>query len=384
MECCPVCQSPHIQDVVAIEQVPVLCNELHESEAAARGTRRGDLHIVFCDRCGHLFNRTFDPARITYTTTYENSLHHSPRFQAFADALAEELSERYTLKGRTVVEIGCGQGDFLRLLTERGQCAGIGFDPSYIGPEVLTERVHITRASYAPEYADINAALVCCRHVLEHIPDPAGFVASLHATTASRPDTVVYMEVPNTLATLRDGAIWDLIYEHCGYYTPASITYLFASNGFEVLRVTPRYAGQFLSIEARPRRAAAAMPDVDMRALAADVAAFSNTYQTKLAAWAEELSGYSAAEKRVVIWGAGSKGITFLNSVGRLAGIRYAIDINPRKLGRFIAGSGQEVCPPAFLASYNPDVVILMNPIYADEVGKTLASLNLTPNLTIA
>jgi hypothetical protein len=31
-----------------------------------------------------------------------------------------------------------------------------------------------------------------------------------------------YLEVPNGLFTLRDLGIWDLIYEHCQYFTAAS------------------------------------------------------------------------------------------------------------------------------------------------------------------
>ncbi|MEZ4700732.1 MAG: methyltransferase domain-containing protein [Rhodothermales bacterium] len=384
MSNCPVCHAPRPTDVVVIDRVPVLCNELHDSEASALNAVLGDLHVVFCTRCGHLFNAAFDPARIDYTTTYENSLHHSPRFQAFADALADELAERYALKDRTVVEIGCGQGDFLKLLCARGGCDGIGFDPSYIGPDVVSDRVRIARAAYAPAYADLDAAMVYCRHVLEHIPDPAGFIRSLHDTIAGRPDTVVYMEVPNTMATLREDAIWDLIYEHCGYYTPESIAYLFASNGFEVLRVTPRYAGQFLSIEARPLPERKPAQEPDTTGLARDVAAFADAYRAKIARWSDELRAVASAGRRAVIWGAGSKGNTFLNTVGRLADIAYAIDINPRKLGKFITGTGQEIRPPEFLTTYKPDVVILMNAIYQEEVRQTLATMNLTPQLITA
>jgi hypothetical protein len=69
-----------------------------------------------------------------------------------------------------------------------------------------------------------------------------------------------------------------------------------------------------------------------------------------------------------VIWGSGSKGITFLNMLETADGIEYAVDINPRKQGMYITGSGQRIVPPAFLAEYQPDAVIVMNPLYIDEI----------------
>ena len=40
---------------------------------------------------GHVFNLAFDPALVKYAEGYENSLHHSPRFQAYAEELAADL-----------------------------------------------------------------------------------------------------------------------------------------------------------------------------------------------------------------------------------------------------------------------------------------------------
>ena len=37
------------------------------------------------------------------------------------------------------------------------------------------------------------------------------------------------------LFTLRDLAIWDIIYEHCGYFVPESLASCFDEAGFQVL-----------------------------------------------------------------------------------------------------------------------------------------------------
>jgi hypothetical protein len=39
------------------------------------------------------------------------------------------------------------------------------------------------------------------------------------------------------------------------------------------------------------------------------------------------------------------------------------------KWGRFIAGSGQEIIEPSALRELRPDVIVLMNPIYREEIS---------------
>src|SRR3546814_19695643 len=64
-------------------------------------------------------------------------------------------------------------------------------------------------------------------------------------------------------------------------------------------------------------------------------------------------------------------------------GIDYVVDINPRKRGRFVPGTGQEIVDPAFLRDYRPDVLIVMNPEYQDEIATTAESLGLDSELVL-
>ena len=82
-----------------------------------------------------------------------------------------------------------------------------------------------------------------------------------------------------------------------------------------------------------------------------------------------------------MIWGAGSKGVSFLTNLGLRDEISYAVDINPYKTGKFMAGSGHEIVAPEFLVEYRPDLVVAMNPIYLGEIRATLDGLGLQPEL---
>lgn len=379
---CPVCQAATLQSIIQIPQIPVLSNVIWDQREDALSAPRGDVHLAFCSTCGHVFNQSFDPDRMQYDLQYENSLHFSPRFQKYATWLAHYLVDQYDLHGKTIVEIGSGKGDFLRMLCEYGDNAGTGFDPSYQpDPADQHPAMSFIRDVFSERYASYQADMILSRHVLEHIYQPAAFAQSLRRTIGSRKNTVVFCEVPNLAYILRDTAIWDIIYEHISYFSPHSLGELFTRNGFNTLNLAEAYEGQFLYIEAAPREAGRPTPDAPyatpVAALTNQVLGFAQRSQEKLAGWQQQLDALRAAGKRAVVWGAGSKGISFLNMLHVQDEIQYVIDINPRKRNKFITGAGQQIVPPEFLGQYRPDTVIVMNPIYRQEIQKTVDELGL-------
>jgi hypothetical protein len=78
-----------------------------------------------------------------------------------------------------------------------------------------------------------------------------------------------------------------------------------------------------------------------------------------------------------VLWSALSKAVSFLTTLKVGDAIEYAVDINPHRQGRFLPSTGQQIVAPAFLTEYRPDLVILMNPIYTDEVRRDLDTAGL-------
>lgn len=388
MNACTVCHSPDTTELLRIPQVPAHCNLLWDSREAARQATKGDIHLTFCRQCGHLFNAAFDPGLMAYTQDYENSLHFSPRFQQFAGKLADRLVERYDLRGKTIIELGSGQGDFLRMLCERGGNRGLGFDPAYV-PEserdTLGGRIQYVQDFYSEKYTHHRADFILSRHVLEHIEQPAAFVRMVRRAIAENHNTVVYFEVPNVMYTLRELGIWDIIYEHCSYFSPASLHRVFSRNGFKIHHLESGFGGQFLGIEASPleSKRPGGFPAPDPAEMAAAVQQFAQNYRQKVNEWGARLSRFAEGGRRVVTWGAGSKGNTFLN-VLKAEQIAYIVDINPRKQGKFVVGLGQEIVPPEFLRQYRPEVVIIMNPNYREEIAGQLAELGVQAEILLA
>ena len=211
---------------------------------------------------------------------------------------------------------------------------------------------------------------------------PSDFLGTLRRSIGHRSDTIVFFEVPNVLFTLRELGIWDLIYEHPSYFGPSSLSRLFTSCGFDVCDLLETYEGQFLCIEARSGAGEvrlASDPGDDLEEVKADAAEFADKYQAKVRTWERHLERMTQAGRRPVIWGAGSKGVTFLNTLKTQDQIRYAVDINPSKHDMYVAGTGQRIVSPGFLRDYQPDVIIVMNPIYESEIRQFTQRIGLTP-----
>jgi hypothetical protein len=333
-----------------------------------------------------VFNAAFDVAKLDYNPGYENSLHFSPHFGKYAQALAHRLIEVYGIREKHVIDVGCGRGDFLSLVCEAGNNRGYGFDRSYApgadGSTVLGNLTFI-RDFYGPQYAGYPCDLLTCRHVLEHVEDPVTFIADIRRSLDAKADAVAFFEVPNAAYTLRDMGIWDLIYEHYSYFNGCSLNRLFSANDFTVRRVAELYDGQFIGIECVPGCGRPTSLDADPQVVVGWVERFPERYARKLDHWRGVVDELEKRGRRAVVWGGGSKGVTFLNLL-RPSAVVSVVDLNPRKHGRFVPGTGHEVISPASLGGIEPDVVIVMNDIYKEEIAKDLQARGLRPDLLVA
>ena len=381
----PVCPDSEIIDLIELKQAPVHCNVLWSTRESAIAAPRGDIRLAYLPACGHTFNRAFDPSLMEYTQEYENSLHFSPRFQSYATELAERLIRKYELTGKDIVEIGAGKGDFLIMLCDREQNRGWGYDPSYVpGAELSSPNVSFVQDFYTEKYTSQEADLIVCRHVLEHIEDPDAFIAQVRRAVGDK-QSVVFFEVPNANWTLRHGGIWDIIYEHCSYFSPHSLAALFRRHDFKIEAVKEVFGGQFLTIEAVPGKQTEFADDsAALTQLTAAASGFAANFLAKRDHWLKRLDTLRDAGKRGVVWGSGSKGVTFLNVMESGDEIAAVVDINTRKQGKYVAGTGHSIMSPSQLSELRPDFVIIMNANYREEIGRMLAEVGVQAEVMVA
>lgn len=386
---CIVCGSKEVNSLVSMEQIPVHCNILWHTRKEAISAPIGKIHLAVCTNCGHIFNLEFNPALTGYSAAYDNSLHFSPTFQHYAQTLAKRLVEEYDLREKEIIEIGSGQGEFLGLLCDYGNNRGIGFDPSFIPDSNSgspSGNFEIIPEYYSENTLNYTGDLFCARHLLEHIDQPSNFLEIMAKAIRKRAGALLYIEVPNAMYTFKDLSIWDIIYEHPSFFTANSLRYVLQLNGFVIIDMDTTFGDQFLfsvsklngeSTEKNVNRGS----NVDE--LLSHLKTFQNMFDTVVHHWNETLQVQQTKKTKLVVWGAGSKGVTFLNVFKQQHALEYVVDINPRKWGKFIPGSGQQVVPPDFLTEYKPDLILLMNPIYEDEVRTMVEDLQVTTNLSV-
>jgi SAM-dependent methyltransferase len=387
---CPNCGSVEMSVFYELESVPVHSVLLLPTREEALNYPKGDIALGFCQACGFISNVAFDPSLHEYSSRYEATQAFSPTFSAFAHRLARRLIDQYDLHGKDLIEIGCGQGEFLTLLCELGGNRGVGFDPAYVSERSESQaedRITFVKDFYSERYADYEGDFVCCKMTLEHIQHTADFVSTVRRSLGDQSKAIVFFQVPDVRRILREVAFWDIYYEHCSYFSLGSLARLFRQCGFEVMNLAREYDGQYLVIEARAgdgKDGALLEQEDDLEELAQEVAYFSEHYPPKLEAWRRDLQRIRQTGRRAVIWGGGSKGVAFLTTLRIENEIEYAVDINPYKHGTYMAGAGQEIVGPEFLREYRPDVVIVMNPIYEGEIRQLIGGLGLTPEFMCA
>ena len=379
---CPVCGGQNLHSSVMFPAVPVLCNVLYPDAKSARAAEMGRFATTFCRGCSHLFNAAFDSGRIGYSQTYENSLHFSPRFVAFADELARRLNDTYRLNGKTVIDIGCGKGDFVKRLCMISGAQGIGFDKSFEERGESVSGVRFVNDWFDDSHVDIQPDLITCRHVLEHIVEPVQFLSTLREHPEVGTQTVFYLEVPNALYTLRDLGIWDLIYEHVSYFTAPSLRAAVIAAGMEVIGEGTSFGEQYLYIEARPAAHQTNAPSPAVGGIEQLVRKFAHEYAGKVDYWRDYLTVREPSQ--VVVWGAGSKGVTFVNVVPGGERICSLVDLNPHKQGRFVPRTGTSVVAPEQLRGQSISAIIVMNPLYREEIAATLETLGITSDIEVA
>ncbi|MGH9117812.1 MAG: methyltransferase domain-containing protein [Acidimicrobiales bacterium] len=381
---CPVCDGERWEPVLRLPAVPVAVGSLMSPRAVAVEAARGDIDLCVCGGCGLVRNLAFDPTAVDYAGDYESSQFCSATFAEYARDLVARLVDRYGLAGGTVVDIGCGQGELLELFLQAGVRHGIGVDPGYTGERAELERsgrLRVIRDPYLGQLADVGAGLWCCRHVLEHVTDPAGLLTSIRDDAGRG---TVYVEVPNGEFVLGDAGLWDVIYPHVSYFTASALRTMVERCGLDVLDARSDFGGQFLGVEAAPadrRNVTAATPEA--RSGRMRISAVAQRFERIIHRW-NTLISERDRYGTTVVWGAGSKSVTFLNSTVAGEIVDVVVDLNPRKHGSFIPGTGQEVIGPEALRELRPATVVVMNANYEPEIRAQLGELGLDPQVLCA
>lgn len=382
---CILCGNVPTVTFYSLPASPVTCATAFPDRKTARSVPRGDIRLRCCNHCGFIYNELFDPQLAEAGARYEASQAASQHWSSFARALAQEWIERYALRGKRIVEVGCGHGEFLAEMVRAGAADAVGFDP--VGDPArlsvdVRDKVQIRTEKFTYASLAIQANAMVCRHTLEHIRDVPQFLELVHAWARRDADRVVLFEVPASERILDEGAFWDVYYEHCSYFLKSSLKYAFERAGFHVVRTATVYDDHYLILEAHAAKVSeppALHPTAEQIVAAAiEFGARSRTAIERSRAMLRKLV---AQGRPLALWQGAAKTVGFVSALGEESLVDFAVDVSPRRHGQFIPPYGLQVVAPEELLRRRPKTVVLMNAVYFDEVAAMLGSLRLDTRL---
>jgi len=329
-------------ELYRVEQLPIFQNRMYDSAQEARACPRGNVRLVQDLETGLVSNADFCPGLMVYDARYQNEQAVSPQFRGHLSSVAEIVGR--TMGRFGLVEVGCGKGYFLEVLSESGFDI-TGFDPAYEG-----SNPRVKRHNFGPGIG-ITAQALILRHVLEHIQKPYQFLEGLR--TANAGSGLIYIEVPCFDWILEHRAWFDIFYEHVNYFRLADFERMFD----RVIESGRIFGGQYLYVVADLARLKSPQANT------CDRVSFPDDFL-------RNLSDVEESEMSAV-WGGASKGVIFTLLRERLKRpIELVIDINPAKQEKYLPASGLKVVSPEEGLARLPagSTIYVMNSNYLQEI----------------
>ena len=324
------------------------------------------LKLVQCRRCG-LVQIPTEP--VSYYKKVIRAGGTTSTMVKLRNAQYQDFMDRFGLKGKKILEVGCGRGEFLRIWKNYDvRAVGIEYDPGLVDL-ARKEGLEVYEA-YADEAGTVLPGAPYDAFVqfnfLEHQPRPNDMLQCIYNNLTG--DGVGLVTVPSWEYILQYDGYYELLKDHLAYYSEETLKLLFQTNGFEIVdcRTVNRDTHSLL---VKKRRT------VDV-----------SSWKDSIAALKKELFAYVDAYvsqgRKVAVWGASHQGFTLISSLGLSEKIAYIIDSAPFKQGKYAPASHLPIVDRKHFFEDPVDSILIVAPGYTDEIAAIIKT-ELKPDLDI-
>lgn len=256
----------------------------------------------------------------------------------------------------TVIDIGCGEGHFVRGLADarNGQGRFVGFDPN-AKPD--TGKGLEFFPSYFEPLSHVSAFkpdAVVIRHVLEHLTSPAILLEQLAwSTHIQDKETWLFAEVPCIDRVFESRRLADFFYEHVSHFTTESFQALMLRAG-DIVDLSHGYDGEVVYALVR---LGISNQSINRATQSIRFAEEATASRRKIRA---QLASLASSGKRVAIWGGTGKAAAFIHQFSAdVERFPLVVDSDPEKAGTFVPETGQQIVFRDTLKQQSIDVVII-------------------------
>jgi SAM-dependent methyltransferase len=359
---CRVCKNRLFKEpLITLRNVPCSAQNFPE-KSELRKDRGITLKIYQCSGCG-LVQLVCKP--VPYYREVIRAVGISEVMMNFRKKYFEDFIKKYELKNKKIIEIGCGNGDYLAVLSGLSVNAyGLEYSDKAIqecrkkGLKVF--KGFIEDASYKIENSPFDAFL--CLSFFEHIPSPNAFLRGIWSNLKDK--AVGIIEVPNFDNLLQKRLIADFIHDHLFYFNDKTLKFVAEANGFEVLDIKKIWNNYLYAIEVKKRT------KIDL-----------TTFFYKLDTIKKEISEFVSSFSKIAIWGASHQALTYISLLNLKSKVKYIVDSAFFKQNKFTPATHIPIFSPEKLKEYPVEAIIIMVGGYNDEVVAIVKKMGL--NITI-
>ena len=356
MKRCIACGAPLWETpLLTLDNMPASAQHMPDAQGV-KEDRGLTLDLCQCMGCGLV---QFDCEPVDY---YRDVI----RAGGFSSTMVElrryqykHLIDSYHLEGKKFIEVGCGQGEFLKVLSEFPvEVHGIEHDPHLV-ELARAQGLDVTEGFTETEDTRVAGGLYdvfLSFNFLEHQPDPSTMLQAIYRNLED--DAMGLITVPSFEYIMDHNSYYELIRDHLAYYTFETLTPLLERNGFQVeeCEVINR---DTLSVIVKKR------PQMDTENLLecyVNLKREMESYMKYLDAWG----------KKVAVWGASHQGFTLAATTKLGEKARYIIDSAPFKQGKFAPASHLPIVGPDHFHEHPVDAIIITAPGYTDEIAASI------------
>ena len=356
MKRCIACGAPLWETpLLTLDNMPASAQHMPDAQGV-KEDRGLTLDLCQCMGCGLV---QFDCEPVDYYRDVIRAGGFSKTMVELRRYQYKHLIDSYHLEGKKFIEVGCGQGEFLKVLSEFPvEVHGIEHDPHLVelaraqGLDVTEGFTETEDTRFAGGLYDVFLSF----NFLEHQPDPGTMLQAIYRNLED--DAMGLITVPSFEYIMDHNSYYELIRDHLAYYTFETLTPLLERNGFQVeeCEVINR---DTLSVIVRKR------PQMDTENLLecyVNLKREMETYMKYLDAW----------DKKVAIWGASHQGFTLAATTKLGEKARYIIDSAPFKQGMFAPASHLPIVGPDHFHEHPVDAIIITAPGYTDEIAASI------------
>lgn len=328
-----------------------------------------ELNLCQCDQCGLV---QFDCAPVDYYKDVIRSGGFSTTMVELRRKQYTYLIEKYCLQGKKFIEIGCGQGEFIKTLTE--------FDVDVYGIEHREQLVNQAKDMGLKVWRDFAESKSTCLqnpydvdkydvflsfNFLEHQPYPKEMLECIYEHLSD--DGMGLITVPSLEYILEHDGYYELIRDHLAYYTFNTLECLLNSAGFEILEKETINRDTISVIVRKSKKDNNIFEQVEVSEI--NIAGLKKSIGVINAEVEELLVELDNSNLSIAMWGASHQGFTLAATTKLKDKVKYIIDSAPFKQNKYAPASHIPIVALDYYFTNPVDWILIVAPGYTKEIA---------------